>query len=176
MFFQEPKWAGEQHQFVGVGEARGTNLTGGRSAILGENLWAKVVVAGEEMVVRGGGGVRDFQKTPWGLKSKDFEKVEVKEVQSGELRRRATFSFCSLVSFELIFFFAFGSGCVRRPLFVALLIGRIVRRYDWIEHERELCMQTWVRGRVVREVQDGLLWIELLSWVVAFSSPHRIIM
>ncbi|KAL7409548.1 hypothetical protein BDY24DRAFT_418835 [Mrakia frigida] len=80
VWFQEPKWAGEQHTFVAVGG--GANVTGGRSAILGENVWAKVVVAGEERVLRGGGAVRDFTEKPWGLKSQDFDKVEVKEVQS----------------------------------------------------------------------------------------------
>lgn len=61
------------------------NVTDGRSAILGEDVWVKMVVGGEEKVVRGPGGVKDFREAPWGLKSsKDLGTAEVKDVQSCE--------------------------------------------------------------------------------------------
>lgn len=156
--FQEPKWAGEQHTFVAVGA--GANVTGGRSAILGENVWAKVVVAGEERVIRGGGGgaVRDFTEKPWGLKSQDFEKVEVKEVQSGQSSSRRD---------DVSDFFRSADPSFCLPLslmFHALFFWRLLcSDDDWIEHERDLCVQGRVRRSVVREVQGRVLWVELLS-------------
>lgn len=58
-------------------------MTAARSAVLGASIWAKVVVGGEQKVIRS--SVRDFEQAPFGLKSKKGEgKIEVLDVQSCE--------------------------------------------------------------------------------------------
>lgn len=83
LLYDQAKWAGVENQFFSVGVAN-VSVIGGRSALLGDDVWAKLVVAGEEKVIRG--NVRDFQQAPFGLKSKDWKEVVVKGVESGQSR------------------------------------------------------------------------------------------